>query len=113
VIKRYEPIVFNQVTRNVDSYGDATVTETVFFRTAGLIFDIENELRLQEQYRLYADFLNVRVSYTPNTVLIAEDQENYSITWRNLSWRITDSIEANDRMTIRFIAYRSKPGVQP
>jgi hypothetical protein len=112
-IVRFETVTVNQLTRGIDAYGEATVTATPLFTSQGRVHDVKNALELNEQYRLYADYLSIWLNFTPATLQVAEDQENYSVTWRGQDWRITDSIESDDRMTVRLMCYRAKPGVQP
>ena len=50
-------------------------------------------------------------NYTPNLKQIVDDQNLYSITWRNRDWRITDVRESNDRMTVLMLCYRNDPTI--
>ena len=108
-IVRYENLTINNVTNGVDSYGAYTTTITTWFETRGLVHDVTNSLRISEKYRVYQDLVNITVNYTPNTKLIVDNQNLYSITWRGFDWRITDVRESNDRMKVTFLCYRNDP----
>jgi hypothetical protein len=53
--------------------------------------------------------VQLTLNYTPNTKLMVDRQDLYSITWRGHEWRISDCREANDRMSITFMCYRNDP----
>jgi len=108
-IVRYENITINNVTNGVDSIGQYTQTITEWFKTRALTHDVANSVRISERYRVYSDLVNFEVNYTPNTKLIVDNQNNYSITWRNHDWRITDVRESNNRMKVTFLCYRNDP----
>jgi len=108
-ITRYENITVNRVVDTTDAIGQYTSSIQPWFETRGLIHDVANSLRISERYRLYTDLVNVTLNYTPNTKEIADSQFDYSITWRDHDWRITDCREANDRMSITFVCYRNDP----
>lgn len=111
MVKRYENIVLNEVTNGVDSLGEYTTTITPWFETRGEVHDIANSLRISERYRVYSDLLQVTLNYTPNVKKMVDDQDKYSITWRNREWRISDCREHNDRQFATFICYRADPEV--
>jgi hypothetical protein len=108
-ITRYENIDINHVTNGVDDVGEYTTTITKWFGTRARVRDVHNSLRIAEKYRVYSDLVNLTVNYTPNTRLMVDRQENYSITWRGLDWRITDCMESDDRMNVTFLCYRNDP----
>lgn len=108
-IVRYENIIINNVTNSVDSIGQQTTSINKWFETRGLVHDIANSLRISERYRVYQDLLSITLNYTPNVRTIVDNQNLYSITWRNQDWRITDVRESNDRMKATFICYRNDP----
>jgi hypothetical protein len=108
-ITRYENIVVNNVTNGVDDVGEYTTTITKWFDTRARVRDVHNSLRIAEKYRVYSDLVNLTLNYTPNTRQIVDRQELYSITWRGLDWRITDCMEADDRMSVTFLCYRNDP----
>ena len=108
-ITRYESMTVNRVTTSKNAYGEYTTTITPDFKTRGLTHDVANSLRISEKYRVYNDLVNFTLNYTPNTRRMVDKQEEYSITWRGLDWRITDCREHNDRMKITFMCYRNDP----
>lgn len=108
-ITRYENLMINNITNGVDTIGQYTTTIAPWFETRGLVHDVANSLRISEKYRVYQDLVNITLNYTPNTKEIVDNQNLYSITWRNFDWRITDIRESNDRMKVTFICYRNDP----
>ncbi len=108
-IVRYENITVNNVTNGVDSIGQYTQTITEWFKTRALTHDVANSVRISERYRVYSDVVTFTVNYTPNTKLMVDRQEDYSITWRNHDWRIVDVRETNDRQRVIFYCYRNDP----
>jgi hypothetical protein len=101
--------MINNVTNGVDTIGQYTTTIAPWFETRGLVQDVTNSLRISEKYRVYQDLVNITLNYTPNTKEIVDNQNLYSITWRNFDWRITDIRESNDRMKVTFTCYRNDP----
>lgn len=108
-IVRYENLAVNHVTNSTNTLGEYTTTITKWFDTRGLVHDVANSLRISERYRVYQDLVQITLNYTPNTKTIVDNQNLYSITWRNLDWRITDVRESNDRQKVTFICYRNDP----
>ena len=108
-IRRYENIVVNTVTNGVNALGEYTTTITKWFDTRAVVADVSNTVRISERYRVYSDLVSLTLNYTPNTKEIVDKQDDYSITWRNYDWRITDVREANDRMSVTLMCYRNDP----
>jgi hypothetical protein len=108
-ITRYENVTINRVTNGVNTYGDQTTTITEWFQTRAKVADVHNNLRISDRYRVYSDLVNLTFNYTPNTKEIVDNQNLYSLIWRGLDWRITDVMEANDRMSVTFLCYRNDP----
>ena len=108
---RYENVVINNVTNGTNSVGEYTTTITPWFETRGLVHDIANSLRISEKYRVYNDLLSITLNYTPNVRTIVDNQNLYSLTWRNADWRISDVRESNDRQHATFMCYRNDPVV--
>ena len=108
-ITRYENISINNITNGVDSVGEYTTTIIPWFDTRGLIQDVANSVRISERYRVYQDLVNITLNYTTNTKEIVDNQNLYSITWREFDWRITDIRESNDRMKVTLLCYRNDP----
>lgn len=111
MVMRYENVVINNVTNGTNSVGEYTTTITPWFETRGLVHDIANSLRISEKYRIYNDLLSITLNYTPNIRTIVDNQNLYSLTWRNADWRISDVRESNDRQHATFMCYRNDPVV--
>jgi len=110
-IARYENINVNAVTNGVSLYGEQTTTITKSFSTRATVRDVNNNVRISERYRVYADLVNLTLNYTPNTQRMVDQQNLYSITWRGYDWRIVDCREADDRMSVTFTCYRNDPQI--
>lgn len=110
-IVRYENLTVNTVSNGVNTVGEQTTSVTPWFETRGLVHDVSNSLRISEKYRAYADMVTITLNYTPNVKQMVDDQNLYSITWRNRDWRVTDVRESNDRQKATFICYRNDPVV--
>jgi len=104
-IVRYENVEINNVTNGVDTIGQYTTTITPWFTTRARVRDVANSLKIADKYRVYQDLVNLTFNYTPNMKMIVDDQDLYSITWRNQDWRITDFRESDDRMNIKLLYY--------
>lgn len=108
-IARYETVIINTVTNGVNNVGEYTTTTAEWFTTRGLVADVTNTMRISDRYRSYSGMAQITLNYTPNTKLLIDDQEQYSITWRDKSWRIADVKEHNDRQSVTLICYQAKP----
>lgn len=108
-IKRYENVDINNLTFGVDAFGEYTTTTTRWFTGRPLIRDVRNSVAIMERYRVYQDLIAMTFNYTPNMKTVCDDQDKYSITWRDNEWRITDCVEANDRMSVTLMCYRNDP----
>ena len=108
-IARFENINVNNVTNGIDIYGEQTTTIAKWFSTRAKVADVNNSVRISERYRVYSDLVNLTLNYTPNTKQMVDQQNLYSITWRNYDWRIIDCREANDRMSVTFVCFRNDP----
>ena len=108
-IKRYENLTIGNVVNGTDDFGQYTTTITPWFQTRGLVADVANSLRISERYRVYQELVNFTFNYTPNMRQIADDQDLYSVNWRDKDWRITDIRESNDRMSVTFMCYYNDP----
>lgn len=110
-IVRYENLTVNRVTNGVNSVGEYTTNIAKWFETRGLVHDVSNSLRISERYRAYTDLVSITLNYTPNIKELVDNQDLYSITWRNRDWRITDVRESNDRQKATLICFRNDPVV--
>ncbi len=108
-IARFENLSVNSLTFGKSAFGEQSTTQTKWFDTRGKIADVANSLKISEKYRLYQDLVNITLNYTPNVKQIVDSQQLYSITWRGNDWRITDVREANDRMSVMLLCYRTDP----
>lgn len=108
-IARFENISINNLTFGQSDFGEQSTTQTLWFKTRARVADVANNLKIAEKYRLYQDMVNFTLNYTPNTKLIVDNQDAYSISWRGKDWRITDVRESNDRMTVMLLCYRTDP----
>lgn len=111
MVMRYENVTINNVTNGTNSVGDQTTSVAPWFETRGRVHDIANSLRISEKYRVYTDLLSITLNYTPNIRTIVDNQNLYSLTWRNKDWRISDVRESDDRQSATFICYRNDPVV--
>jgi hypothetical protein len=112
-IARYENATINEISLGdtADDFGQYTNTSTPLFTSRALVMDVRNSLRISEKYRVYQDLVNLTFNYTPNIKKIVDDQDKYSITWRNKNWRVSDVIESDDRMRITLLCYFANPSV--
>lgn len=108
-IARFENITIKKLTFGNNDFGEQSTTINNWFQTRARVRDVANSVKISEKYRLYQDLVNLTVNYTPNMKKIVDNQNLYSIVWRNADWRITDARESNDRMNITFMCYRSDP----
>jgi hypothetical protein len=108
-IARFENVDVNDLTFGTDTFGEYTTTISKKFTGRPLISDVKNSLAITERYRIYQDLIQMKFNYTPWMKDIVDNQNVYSITWRNKDWRITDCIESNDRMSVTLMCYRSDP----
>ena len=108
-IARFENLDINNLTFGQSAFGEQSTTQSKWFSTRGRITDVANSLKIADKYRLYQDLVHITLNYTPNIKQIVDNQNLYSITWRNHDWRITDVREANDRMTVMLLCYRTDP----
>jgi hypothetical protein len=108
-IARFENVSINNLTFSKDDFGEQSTTQTLWFHTRARVSSVANSLQISDKYRLYQDLVNFTFNYTPNIKKIVDSQNLYSINWRGNDWRITDAREANDRMTVLILCYRSDP----
>lgn len=108
-IVRYENVTVNEVVNGVDDFGQYTTSLTKWFETRALVHNISNALRISERYRSYSDIIGFTLNYTPNTKTMAENSFNYSFTWGNKEWRISDAKESDNRQKVTFYCYYNHP----
>ena len=108
-IARFENIAVNNLAFEVSAFGEQSTTQTKWFDTRARVSSVANSLKIADKYRLYQDLINFTLNYTPNTKLMVDRQDLFSITWRGNDWRIDNIREADDRMTVLILCYRSDP----
>lgn len=108
-INRFENVTINNVTNSVDTLGQYTTTITPWFTSRARVRDVNNSVRIAERYRVYTDLVNLTFNYTPYMKQVVDNQNLFSITWRNQDWRITDVRESDDRMSITLLCYYNSP----
>ena len=110
-IARFENITVNRLTFGSSSFGEQSTTITKWFDTRARVHSVSNTVRISDRYRVYADSVEFTLNYTPNTKEIIDNQNLFSIKWKNLDWRLDSVREADDRMTVRFMCVRNDPVV--
>lgn len=108
-IARFENITVNRLTFGTSSFGEQSTTIAKWFDTRARVHSVANSVRISDRYRVYADIVEFTLNYTPNTKEIIDNQNLYSIKWKNLDWRLDSVREADDRMTVRFMCVRNDP----
>lgn len=108
-IVRYENIKVKTLTFSTSAFGEQNTTETVWFETRARVSTVANSVNILDKYRLYEDLINFTLNYTPNVKMISEQQNLYSIEWRSNKWRIDSIKEADDKMTVKLLCYKSNP----
>lgn len=108
-IARFENIAINSLGFGQSAFGEQSTTQTLWFNTRARVSSVANNLKISDKYRLYQDLVYFTLNYTPNTKEIIDNQNLYSINWRGKDWRIENVREADDRMTVLFLCYRSDP----
>ncbi len=108
-IARFENITVNQLTFGTSGFGEQSTTETEWFKTRARVHSVSNHVRISEKYRLYNDVVEFTLNFTPNTQEMVNNQNLYSIVWKNFSWRIDNVRESDDRMTVRLLCVRNDP----
>ena len=108
-ITRYENIDVNTVTNGIDSFGQQTTIITLIYKTRALVHSVKNSLNITKDERIYTDLVNFKINYTPNSKDIVDNQNLYSITWRDKAWRIDSAVETDDRMNVILYCYRNDP----
>ena len=108
-IARFENITVNRLTFGVSTFGEQNTTITQWFQTRAHVHSVANHVKISEKYRVYSDIVDFTLNYTPNTKEMIDNQNLYSINWRNFDWRIDNVREADDRMTVKIMCVRNDP----
>jgi hypothetical protein len=110
-IARFENITVNSLSFGASSFGEQSTTITKWFGTRARVHSVANHVRIADKYRVYSDVVEFTLNYTPNTKTIIDNQNLYSINWKNFDWRIDNVRESDDRMTVKFLCVRNDPVV--
>ena len=108
-IARFENITVNNLSFGQSSFGEQSTTISKWFDTRARVHSVANHVQISEKYRVYSDVVEFTLNYTPNTKTIIDNQNLYSIHWRNFDWRIDNVREADDRMTVKIMCVRNDP----
>ena len=108
-IARFENINVNRLTFGKSSFGEQTTTIALWFATRAKVHSVTNSVRIADRYRVYADVVNFTLNYTPNTKEVVDNQNLYSIYWKNFDWRIDSIRETDDRMKVVLTCVRNDP----
>lgn len=108
-IARYEEAQVYTLSFATSAYGDTVTTKTLKFQSKPEIREVKNDLRITDKYRVYTGVINFTFNFTPYTRDMYDNQNLYSIVWRNNDWRIDSAIESNDRMKVTFLCYHNDP----
>jgi hypothetical protein len=108
-IARFENISVKSLTFGINSFGEQSTTQTVWFQTRARVHSVKNHVRISDKYRVYSDIVEFTLNYTPNTETIINNQHLYSINWKNFDWRIDNVRESDDRMTVNILCVRNDP----
>lgn len=110
-IARFENIKINNLTFGKSDFGEQSTTQTLWFVTRARVHSVANSVRIADKYRVYSDIVEFTLNYTPNTKSIVDNQNAYSINWKNFDWRIDNVRESDDRMTVKLLCVRNDPVV--
>ena len=97
MVARYEEAQVYTLTFSTSAYGDTVTTKTLKFQSKPEIREVKNDLSITDKYRVYAGLINFTFNFTPYTRDMYDNQNLYSIVWRNHDWRIDSAIESNDQ----------------
>jgi hypothetical protein len=110
-IARFENITINNLAFGQSSFGEQSTTVTKWFETRARVHSVANHVKITDKYRVYSDVVEFTLNYTKNTKNIIDNQNLYSIKWKNFDWRIDNVRESDDRMTVKFLCVRNDPVV--
>jgi hypothetical protein len=108
-IARFENITVNRLSFGKSSFGEQTTSIGLWFKTRARVHSVANHVKIADKYRVYSDIVEFTLNYTPNTKEMIDNQNLYSINWRNFDWRIDNVREADDRMTVMILCVRNDP----
>jgi hypothetical protein len=108
-IARFENITVNRLSFGKSSFGEQTTSIGLWFKTRARVHSVANHVKIADKYRVYSDIVEFTLNYTPNTKEMIDNQNLYSINWRNFDWRIDNVRESDDRMTVMILCVRNDP----
>jgi hypothetical protein len=108
-IARFENITVNRLIFGYNSFGEQITVLNLAFKTRARVHSVANHVKITDKYRVYSDVVNFTLNYTPYVKAIIDNQNLYSINWRNFDWRIDNVREADDRMTAMILCVRNDP----
>lgn len=111
-IARFEQAQVYTLSFATNEYGDTVTSKTLKFESKPEIREVKNDLRITDKYRVYTGLINFTFNFTRYTRDMYDNQNLYSIVWRNHDWRIDSAIESNDRMKVTFLCYHNDPSTQ-
>lgn len=111
-IARYEDVNVYTLSFNTNAYGDTVITKTLKFNSKPEIKTVKNSLAITDKYRVYTGLIYMVFNFTPYTRDMYDNQNLYSIVWRNHDWRIDSPVESDDRMKVTFLCYHNDPSTQ-
>ena len=110
-IARFENITVNRLSFGASSFGEQSTTQTLWFQTRARVHSVANHVKISDKYRVYSDVVEFTLNYTPNTREMVDNQNLYSILWKNFAWRIDNVRESDDRMMVHILCVRNDPVV--
>lgn len=108
-IAQLYPIEVAQITRGVDSRGTSVTTETNRIKCGAYYGDNRNTIGIEGEERVYMDTIELTMRYTPLVHNMVMTPSSWVIYFRGEQYRVNDSIESKDRMSVQFTCYRNMP----
>ena len=110
-IARFEPVDVYDLSFGVDDLGQQSTSKSLKFKGMAVVSEVANSVAVTEKYRVYADLVEFKFNYTRWMRDIVDNQNLYSLIYRNQDWRIAGAIETNDRQHVVLRCYRNDPVV--
>lgn len=112
MVARYENVDVYGLSFTTTAYGETTTIKTLKFSSKPEIQQVKNNLLITDKYRVYAGLINLKFNFTRYTRDMYDNQNLYSIIWRNHDWRIDSAVESDDRMKVTFLCYHNDPSTR-
>ncbi|MFZ2736630.1 MAG: hypothetical protein WBI20_14875 [Burkholderiaceae bacterium] len=110
-VTRTETLTINRLSAGLSAFGEQSTTETTWFETRARVSETSNSVKGSEKYRLYSKLMNFTLNYTPNMKQVVTRQDEYALSWAGKSWRIVETRETIDRMSVILLCARHDPQV--